>query len=573
MTLPADVVLQRAQVWTMQPHTGPVAPGPSTGWVAVRGGRVAATGSGTPDRALIGPRTQLCDARGGAVLPGIEDSHLHLVALAMAHHGSLDVSAGASATWQEIYDRAATSPIGDDGWIRGVGWDDATLGGSRPDRASCDTRMASVGRSNVPMVLFDRTGHQAWCNTEALRRAGLMDATVTAPGGVIECDAHGLPTGRLRDGAMAWVGRVLPPVPEATLRRSVLATQNELFALGVTALAEPGLGPGAPGLLSATGTTDALLTLARYVEHDLIRLRLTVHLLFAGTGGTDTHHIERGLASGLHRRFDHLDPDRFRVAGVKIFADGIPRNGTAWMAEPYGSARVRGSMVVAGSDDRERIETLERIVALVHDEGLQVAAHATGDATSRAFIDAVTRAAARSPRDHRHYVVHGDYLTESDFRAMAELGMGWTTNPAVRHGAGHLVRTAVGSARHARQMALRSALRAGAMTSISSDAPVASADWRQTVVAAVTRCTRDGEPVPAELGERLRVAEALVASTRGAAWLHHAEARRGSIAPGMPADLVLLDGPIPPDERVSDLLETATLLTMVDGRVVHDRLA
>ena len=552
----ADLAIVNAAVVTLDPAR------PAADAIAVRGGRVAALGRADVEE-LLGPSTRVIDAGGGAVLPGINDSHLHLVASAMTRFGYLRVDPAAAPTWDAVRARIAAAEPGADGWIRAHGWDDVVLGPARG-------RLLDV-RPGVPVVAFDATGHQLAANRDALRAAGIGERTADPVGGVVERDAAGAPTGVLQDGAMALLSRELPPIPRDTLRGALLAMQRELHALGITSVTDPGLGPASAGLLDGSGSTEALHLLGDLALEGTLTLRTTVLALFAGTGGADAAAVRAGLASGLPAAYADrgIDPALLRIAGVKVFADGIPRSGTAWMAEPYGDACSHGSLVIAGRDDRERVEELGEILRLIDTAGLQAGIHATGDAATAAAVEAL--AAGTDPRRNRHYIIHGAFRGKGTLETMGRLGIGYSTNPLIREHAGDAMRRLLGQERFAAHQPLRTATAGGVHLTLASDAPVASIDWRRTVVAAWRRATASAPGDPAD-PERLGGLDSLRAMTATAAWQDHAERFKGTLVPGMAADLCVLSAPWPRDDEIESLLDADILLTVAGGRAVHEHV-
>ncbi|WP_240630292.1 amidohydrolase [Specibacter cremeus] len=532
--------------------------------IALADGRILAIGDDGL-RGLAGPGTRVVDVAGGAILPGINDAHLHLVGTAMCSFGHLRIGRDRAATWDQVARILAEAPVGADGWVRAHGWDEAVLGPGGP-------AAVTAARTDVPVVAYDQTGHGLIANAPALRQAGIDAGTPDPTGGVIERTAGRAPTGLLQDGAMALLNACLPPVPGDQLRDALLQTQAVLHAQGITSLTEPGLGPGSPGLLDGSGTTAALDLLGDMAAAGELTLRVSVLMLFAGTGGVSADAVAGGLGSGLAGAYTRrgIDPRRLRVAGVKIFADGIPRSGTAWMHEPYGAACTHGHLVVAGANDDERVAEFERILTLVHQAGLQAGIHATGDAATETAVRIL--AGLPDGAGPRHYIIHGAFSDNATLSSMAAHGIGYSTNPLIRASAGDLMRDVLGAERFEAHQPLNTALAAGVSLNIASDSPVTSTDWRQTVIAAVRRGTpahpgTDADP------ERITSLQALAAMTSLPAWQDHAESFKGALRPGMAADLCVLDGPWPDDAAIEDLAGRDIVLTLVAGHPVHDRLA
>ncbi|GAB2735635.1 amidohydrolase [Sinomonas soli] len=554
------MAIVNAQVLPMGPAgRGSSADRPVADALAVREGRILAVGSADV-AAVIGPRTTVVDASGGAVLPGINDSHLHFTGAAMSAFGYLDISAAVAPSWDGVVDLLRRAEPGADGWIRARGWDDVLIGGAAG-------QILDV-RSDTPIVAFDQTGHQLAANREALRRAGLTAAAHNPAGGVIGRDGLGELNGLFQDAAMELLNRALPPVPRTALRDAMLAMQRRLHTQGITSFTEPGLGPACAGLLDGSGSTEAIHLLGDLAESGELTLRATVLMLFAGTGGADSTAITAGLASGLgHAYTDRgINPERLRIAGVKVFADGIPRSGTAWMNEPYGDHCTHGSLVIAGATDADRLEELGQILAAIDGAGLQAGIHATGDAATEAAVAALI--ARTDARVNRHYIIHGAFSGRETLGSMARHGIGYSTNPLIRHGAGDAMRRILGDERFARHQPLRTASQTGVRFTLASDAPVASTDWRETIVAAVRRGTRTSPGMPGD-PESIHGTEALAAMTAHASWQDHMEHVKGVLSPGMAADVCVLSAPWPDDADIEDLLATEVVLTLAAGIPVH----
>ena len=340
------------------------------------------------------------------MLPGINDGHLHFVESAVSEHGTLSVGSHVAGSWAEVVRILEDAAPASDGWIRAHGWDEAVLGHGGPEHV--------FGlRPDSPLVAYDQTGHQLLMNETAARLAGLDSWTGGYPDGVVGSFADGRANGLLVDAAVELAGKVVPQLGDAELKECIIKHQRLLHSLGITSLTEPGLGPGGEGLFGGSSATRSLSLLADLAADGELTLRINVLLLFSSTGGANENDVRTGLAGDLpgSLRRRGISEDLLRIAGVKIFADGIPRSGTAWMSEPYETpcGHNHGSMVIAGDSDAEREQELRKIIARIHDGGFQAGIHATGDATTDAAIGAIAEAQGKNPRDARHYIIHGAF--------------------------------------------------------------------------------------------------------------------------------------------------------------------
>jgi predicted amidohydrolase YtcJ len=514
--------------------------------VAVRNGRVLAVGRASDIRRLAGRRTELLDAGGGTVLPGINDSHLHLNAFGLdLPPFSYDVDTATIAELVEVVLAAVAEAPAPDAWIRGQGWNDNRL--PQPPRAA-DLDPVSGGH---PVILTDFSGHAVAVNSVVLQLAGITRDTVPPPGGVIEKDASGEPTGVLRETAQGLVRALVPPFTRDQVSSGIDAGIALLHAQGITSITEPGID---------------LATLALYEEKaraGALGIRLNALL----RGGTAPQQLRDVLAE--YQPLRGVDPRVLRVAGIKLFADGIPTAAkTAWLHEPYLDGS-NGSLVIDGATVEEQVANLHELIEIADAAGFQVGTHATGDATIDAVVAGYLAAMGHRWRreDLRHYVIHADLTPPATLRTMARHDIGANMNATIKFLLGRTLDPVLGPERTDYQWPYRTALDTGVRVSSASDAPVTGPSWQQGVMAAVLREGMFGG-VAGE-AERITVPEALATYTRTPAWQDHAERWKGTLHTGKTADICVVGGDVLGVDP-HDLVELPVTATVVGGRVVHD---
>ncbi|OXY87748.1 amidohydrolase [Streptomyces diastatochromogenes] len=538
--------------------------------VAVRGRDIVAVGSDAEMRALAGPGTRLIELRGRTVLPGINDSHLHGAAYGMTKPPfSVNVghpAAGSIADIAALVGGAVCAAAPGE-WIVGQGWDPGYLAECLADPRRFPHRrdLDAVAPDN-PVCLTDFSAHMVWANTAALRRCGVDADSVAPPGGVIDTDPDGQPTGILREAAQRLVQEALPTPTITQRRQAIQAVIRELHARGITSYTEPGLGPGGATTASGGLGTDNLTAYAELAASGDLRARVSVLLLPAPMGGS-ADELRKGLAELGH--VPTPDARRLRVLGVKIFGDGVPPNRTAWMKEPYPSGG-HGALCVHGDTPALQAEELREMIRLAHDAGFQLGVHVTGDRAIDTVVDAFAAAHAATPRpDARHYVIHGDFIGPASLAKLAAHGYGVNMNPGIKWTISDLMDEVVGPERSAYQWPVRSAVEAGVRVCASSDAPITEPDWRQGVASMMLRESKaSGRPSGPE--QRVSLAEALRAYTVNAAWQDFADDWKGTVEPGKVADLCVLDRPLPALDP-HDITQVEVDLTVFDGDVVHER--
>ena len=530
--------------------------------LATRGNRICAVGANDEIASLAGPRTEVVDLDGRTVVPGINDSHLHL-----GYFGAvlppLAVNVGYPAV-QSLADVAAAvgaAPrVG--GWVKGNGWDVGFLGDAHPHRLPHREDLDPVS-TDTPVALRDFSGHQLWVNSRALELAGIDERTPDPSGGVIVRDDRGHPTGILRESATILVDRLLPPLTDTQLDVALNTARDLLHAEGITSVTDAALGPGGDAFERGAAGERFLLRLAERSGGDDFALRTTVLLVFS----PPTTSSLADLTEHLHTFVPPAGKARwFHVAGVKFFADGVPPNKTAWLTRQYDGGGC-GCLTIIGESDEQKLADLDTMIGLAHDAGRQIGVHVTGDRAIEATVRALVRAQIRNPRpDPRHYLIHADLASPRALRLLALHRFGASMQPAIKWTIADLMRQMLGRERADYQWPMRSAFDADVTVTSSSDAPITWPNWRQGVATAVLRESKATGAVHGA-AERITTLEAIRTYTANGAWQDRAEGWKGSLVPGMVADYCVLDGRILNIDP-HRIVETPIAATVADGRVV-----
>ncbi|MFC9489253.1 amidohydrolase [Streptomyces hydrogenans] len=537
--------------------------------LAVTGSVISAVGTREDVAALIGPDTRVVDLEGATLLPGINDSHLHGCAFGMASPPlSVEVGHPAVSSLAEVAEavREAVGRASAGQWITGHGWDTGYLAEcvADPSRHPARGDLDAVSPDH-PVVLYSFSGHATWVNSKALELIGIDRHTVAPPGGAVVTDEAGEPTGLLHEGAQALVQNALPPLGRQERTDAIKSALATLARLGVTSYTEPGLGPGGDGIMRGALGTETLEVYRRLLADGELTARVGVLLLPTGMAGT---------AEEFARTLDALDvageddPRRLAIHGVKVFADGIVPNKTAWMHEPYVGGGC-GSLCVGGDLDDDRIAEIGAMIRHAHAAGHQLGVHATGDRAIDTVTDAFAAAAAAHPRDDaRHYVIHGDFLTPHAMKVLAAHDYGVNMNPTIKWTVADMEEEFVGAGRAAYAWPYRDALDAGVRVASGSDAPVTHPDWRQGVATMVLRESKAAGRVSGP-EQRIALAEAIRTYTIDAAWQDFADDWKGSLETGKVADLCVVEGDLlgADPHTIPDM---PVVLTVLDGRVVYE---
>jgi len=519
--------------------TGLSSGGPQRGAVAIARGKILAVGDSAELARYVGPRTEVVRADGGLVLPGLADAHTHFTDGGF-QLASLDLRD--AATPQEFVRRIAafaqTRKRGE--WILGGDWDHTLWRGAPLPRHEW---IDSVTPDN-PVFVNRLDGHEALANAAAMKAAGVTRGTAAPAGGEIVRDARtGEPIGIFKDRALDLIGRAIPP-PSPEQRDSALARAlAHAASLGVTATAH------------MSASWEDLASYRRLERAGRLTLRVAVYLPLESW---------RTVADTVGR----LGPgdDWVKIGGLKGYMDGSAGSRTAYFFQPYSdSAGYSGLLQHPEADMRQWIGAADAA-------GLQIAVHAIGDRANAillAIYDSVAR--AHGPRDRRFRVEHAQHLRPEDISLFGKLGVIPSMQPYHAIDDGRWVQQRIGPERIKTTYAFRTLLDTGAKLAFGSDWTVAPLDPILGVYAAVTRRTLDGKnPGGWVPQQKITVAEALRAYTVGSAYATFDEAKRGVLAPGYDADVVVIDRnlfTLPPDS----LDRARVRYTIVGGKVVFRR--
>jgi predicted amidohydrolase YtcJ len=532
----ADLVVTGGTVWTG------IAGAPLAEAVAMRGDRIIAVGTSAEIRRLAGSGTRVVDAAGGLVLPGFIDTHVHFID---GGFRLASVQLRDATSPQDFIARiaafAGTVPPGT--WITGGDWDHENWGGELPRREWID----SITPAH-PVWINRLDGHMALANSAALAAAGVSAATADVAGGEIVRDGSGLPTGVLKDNAMALVDRAEPPPSPEMRDRALDAAMQYVARQGVTSVHH-------------MGSWEDLATFER--AHRSGRLRTRVY------AAVPLHTSER-LRDTLAARGGDRGDEWLRVGGLKGFVDGSLGSKTAAFHEPFTDAPGNRGLLV------NTPEELYGWISGADRAGLHVMVHAIGDRANNLLLDTFERVAlengtrAHDTGGRRFRIEHAQHLAPADIPRFRQLGVIPSMQPYHAIDDGRWADRVIGPARSRTTYAFRDLLDAGAVLAFGSDWFVAPPTPLEGIYAAVTRRTLDdAHPAGWVPEQKITVEEALVAYTRSAAFASFEEGIKGTLEAGRLADLVVLDRNLfdVPPETIRD---ARVLMTVIGGRVVWE---
>ena len=530
----ADLVITNARIYTVD---GAV---PIAEALAVSNGRVRFVGSVLGAKALTGPSTQVIDAGGRTIIPGMTDAHGHVLGLGLALR---NVDLVGTTSYDEVIARvvarARTTPKGE--WILGRGWDQNDWGDTRWPSHEALSRAVP----DHPVWLERVDGHAGLANAMAMRLAGVTAASTDPEGGQIVRDAQRNPGGVFVDNAQRLVEQGIPAITRAQSKDAIRAAIAEMHRWGLTGIHDAGASAQTLELYEELGREGAL--------------RIRLYAMISDHAPTLEAWFRRGPQSGLY-------DGTLWVRSIKLYQDGALGSRGAALLEPYSDdAATSGLLVSAPAHIREVADRALRA-------GFQVNSHAIGDRGNRLVLDAYAAAlAARPTADHRFRVEHAQILHSDDIPRFAALGVIPSMQASHQTSDMYWAGTRLGDTRLRGAYAWRSLLDAGSIIPNGSDFPVEYVNPLISFKASVSRQDARGWPAGGWYPEqRMTRDEALKSMTLWPAYAAFQDQELGSLTVGKRADFVILDQDI---LRVPDALlpRTQVVSTWVGGVRVYER--
>jgi len=523
-----DSIWINAKIWDALPHVQAL---------AVRNGRIQAMGSNREVLALATPGTAVYDAAGRLMLPGLNDSHVHLLQGGFYLRG---VDLRDACSEDEFIARLREKAAGGDShaWITGGYWDHEKW----PSRQLPTAALVDTAAPDRPVMVQRLDWHIACANTRALCLAGITRDTISPQGGVIDKDPlTGEPTGILRDEAQRLVQRVIPePTREEKIDAALAAIQHAA-RLGVTSV--QGECPEADQITFSELAAEHRLTV-RYSAWQPVAHSADLQRLAA---------IEK------------IETPFYRLNTAKLFVDGSFGASTALLFDPYDDQPNNHGLAL-----HEQKE-LNRLIAGVDALGWQLAVHAIGDRAMDWALTAMAECRRRNgDRPRRHRIEHAQMVREADLARMRDLSVVASVQPSHCIDDLRWIEKKIGR-RCASAYRLNSLLRQRIPVAMGTDWTVEPLDPMLTLYAAVTREQPQGGPQGGwQPQERISLAQAIDLHTEGSAFAEMQDSNKGRLKSGYYADFVLCAADFL-YRSGTDLLHSQVETTVVDGRVVFDR--
>jgi len=573
-TTTADILITNATVQTVD------ADGTVAEAVAIADEKIIYVGDAAGAEAYVDDDTKIIDMKGGTVMPGMVDSHMHpaMSAAAYMYEISLHTVTADVDSYLEVIDTFVKENP-DLEVYSGAGFMRSVF-----DTVGPRKEMLDAIAPDKPIILTSVDGHSLWANSKALELAGITKDTPNPEGGVIQHDPKtGEPSGLLQESAKDLVADLQPEYTKQQYKDAILWLQGWFNSVGLTTIFDAMVPIDNPNYYEAY---------QELAEDGLLTLRIRGAWFMSPEMGEENYEANIDKAMELSKGFD---TPYFQVNAFKFFADQVIEEETGYLSEPYLNRDDNWQGIKVWDD-----EVMADLFTKIDKAGFQIHVHQIGDAAATYTLDALEKAvAANGERDSRHTFAHVQMLSEKDADRMAAMKMNAVIAPYWMNMDDYyweLYYPMLGKDRVNDMYPAKSLVDKGINTAVHCDFFVTEPDAGWLFYSAMTRTvpqkiiemaygdaakdiirTTDinypitqgvNGPLP-PFTERLSLDEIIKASTFAGAYTNFMDEDNGSIEVGKNADIIAF----PDNLHKLDIEAISTIspvLTIFDGKVVFD---
>lgn len=499
---------------------------------------------GSNEEILDNKADEIIDLEGKTVLPGFNDSHMHLAGVgatmtACILNSSKSIDDIVQLGREFLEDNKDISAMPGRGWNQ----DYFTTGENRLinrhdlDKISTD----------IPIVFTRVCGHVATGNTKALEILG-VDENSHVAGGEILLGEDGKPNGVFTENAVKLIQGAIPAKTAQDKEKDFLTAAEHAISMGITSVQSNDVGSDAK---------DMFEVIKNIYDNKKTKLRYGHQFNFQNIDD-----LKEYLEGEHHMEYD----EKFLSKGaLKLFIDGSLGARTALMLEDYHDAPgVKGVEVIPADE-------LDELCALAAENNIRIATHAIGDGAVESILNAYEKIIDNGYNKLRHGIVHNQITSMEQLERMAGLKIAVMYQPIFLDYDIQIVEDRVGKELASTSYAFNTLFKLGAPISIGTDAPVESFNPFPNIYCAVNRLRLNEEPAGGFYpNEKMELEDVIDCYTLGSAYNEFKEDFKGRLKPGYVADLIVLDSDIFTIDSL-DIKDIQVEKTMIDGSFVFER--
>lgn len=517
--------------------------------VAIKDGNIVKVGTTAEMLDFKNEETEVIDLGGKLVLPGFNDSHMHLL-----NYGNflknIDLTGVKSIEEiiQKVKDILWEKNIEKGQWIKGRGWNNDYFQGNNrfPNRYDLDKIS-----TEHPIILTRACGHIAITNSKALELANITKDTKQSIGGEFDIDKNGEPLGIFRENAIELINNIIPEPSVKELKDMLLVAIKKANVNGITSVQTDDF-----GVISYDNYEKIIKAYEELKKEGKLTLRVYEQCLFQ-----EPNKLERFLGKGYNTGYGD---EFFKIGPLKLIADGSLGARTAALTRPYKDAPHTYGIPVFNQEE------LDNLVDIAHSKGMQVAIHAIGDKAMYMAFESIEKALDKNPKkDHRCGIVHCQITDKYLLNKFKELNVIAYIQPIFLDYDWKIAESRVGSELIKTSYNWKTLIDNKVNIACGSDCPVEDLNVMKGIYEAVTRKDLKGEPIDGWMPEqRLTVQEAVYGYTVGGAYTSFEEDIKGTIEEGKLADMVVLSKNIYkiPHDEIKDI---KVEMTIFNGQIVY----
>jgi len=494
--------------------------------------RIVYVGSNDQAQKICGPQCWILNLNGLVVMPGFNDNHVHTTEGGMLYLQPNLAGKSCEEIVKTVADEVKKLAPGE--YVLGHSWDYGTC--PNPGRAVLD----KVSPKN-PVLLSQYSGHGVWVNSVLLEQLEINKDTRDPPGGKIERDDKGDPTGILKDTAA-----------EPALNKSLLSISSDQRLKAMSKALELYRRAGITSVQDNTWDPRNIWVLNDLRKQGRLTCRFSCWSI-----------QEKWYGNAVIRAASYT-PDWIAQGPIKMFVDGAFSTKTGWMTKPY-------------ADDpnnygfpRHTQQELDRAIAYSAKNSHQMVIHALGDRAVQSALDSIEKAEIQFPNSKalRFRLEHVQMVRPEDLPRFQKLGVVAGLQPFALCDPEKDIRI-LGRDRAKEAYPYKSLMKAGAAISFGSDFP-AELDYQPLlgIYYAVTRKNKAGTAGPLNPDQVFTVKEALLAYTVGSAYAEFMEKDKGTLQAGRLADFVVLNKS-PFEVKPENIKDIQVRYTFVGGKQVY----
>lgn len=521
----ADLIVINASVYTVDQKFSKAES------FAVKDGKFIAVGT-TKEILHKYSSDQVWDCSGKTIYPGFIDAHCHFYGYGMdiLQYVILDGLPDQESIYKKLTEHQKQNNAG---WILGRGWDQNLW----TEKAFPDNKKLNEMFPDIPVYLVRVDGHAAWCNSKALKLAGIKANTKVDGGEIITKD--GEPTGILIDNAMQLVFDLIPEPTTEMKIKALLEAQKNCFAVGLTSVTDCGL------------PKETILLIDSLQKKGNLLMQINAMM------DPSKENMDYFLKKGPYQT------DRLQVLSIKLYADGALGSRGAFLLSDYSDQPGNKGILINPES------YFDSICKKAYDAGYQVATHCIGDGANRFMLNIYGKY-LKGKNDKRWRIEHAQVVNSADFDLFGE----YSVIPSIQatHATSDMLWAdeRLGAERIKGAYAYKQLLLQNGWIPNGTDFPIEDISPLKTFYASVVRKNLNGEPTGGfQMENALTKEEALKSITIWAAKAGFLEAKIGSIEVGKNADYVIIDTDLMTCSD-NEILRARILKTVLGGVAVFD---